>query len=204
MDDIKGLLKKYKNISEERFFKEIFNNKEYKPALYRKADVVIDVGACAGEFSAYIYRKAKVIYALEPFSEHFEELSNNVRDFGLSKIKPFKLALSNYNGEGTLVVGNRGGHKLVGGGSSEKTEKVDVKTLATFMEDEGMDQVDVLKIDIENGETEVFTSPDFTREVARKINYMIGEHSNSEVSDTLRKYGFYFVDRPRGWIAKRK
>ena len=72
------------------------------------------------------------------------------------------------------------------------------------MKDEKIDNVDILKIDIENGETDVFTAEDFTEEVARKINFMIGEHSNSQVSDTLRKYGFHFVDTPGGWIAKRK
>ena len=204
MDDIKGLLKKYKNIPEERFFNEIFKEKEYKPALYRKADVVIDVGACAGEFSAYIYKKAKVIYALEPFSEHFAELSDNVEQFGLTKIKPYRLALGDFNGEGILSVGGgRGSHKLIKGPNGDKTEPVDVKTLATFMKDEEIDRVDILKTDIENGETELYNSPDF-KDVAGKIKFIIGEHSNDYVSDALRRCGFYYVDTPRGFIAKRK
>ena len=200
MNWLSKVLKKYEG---DRFYNEIIIGKEYRAArTKRKADVVIDVGSLSGEFSMYMYDRAQVIYALEPYSDHFVELYNNIKDFELTKIKPFRLALSNYNGEGTLAIGSRGGHKLISGSGNGKTETVDVKTLATFMKDEKIDNVDILKIDIENGEIEVFTSPDFEK-VARKINFIIGEHSSTEVSDALHKYGFYFVNTPRGWIAKR-
>ena len=49
MADIKGLLNKYANVPGERFFGDVFNNKEYKATLKIKTDVVIDVVALAGE-----------------------------------------------------------------------------------------------------------------------------------------------------------
>ena len=201
MARIKGFLKKYENLG-DRFFNEIIVGGEYKLALNEKASVIVDVGALAGEFGVYMYKKARTIYALEPFSEHFEELETNIRDFNLKKIKAFKLALSDYNGEGTLIIGGRGGHKLVAGGGSEKTEKVQIKTLASFMNDEGIKHVDILKIDIELGEREVFGSDDFA-EVADRINFIIGEHANNKTIDDLRNNKFFLVNTPRGFIAKR-
>lgn len=203
MANIPGLLEKYKKIEGERFFQDVILDEEYKLAFPEKADVIIDVGALAGEFGAYMYDKAQVIYALEPHQGHYKELTTNIKEFGLSKFRPFNLALTDYNGEGTLVWGPRGGHKLVLGGGSDKTQKVKVKTLAQFMKDQKIDEVDILKIDIENGEDQVFTSSDF-KDVARKIKFMIGEHAGVVVSDALRANGFYFCDTPRGWFARRE
>ena len=101
-----------------------------------------------------------------------------------------------------MVIGTRGSNRLVTGEGSDKTEKVQVKTLATFMKDEGIDHIDILKIDIENGEDEVFTAPDF-KDVASKISFIIGEHAGSVVSDALRKNGFSFFDYPHGFTAER-
>ena len=202
MANIKGLLDKYSKIENERFFREVTINGEYEPSINKKADIVVDVGACAGEFGAYIYEKAGIIYSLEPYSGHYKELEQNVKEFELTKIKPYKLALSNYNGEGTLTIGGRGGSRLVLGEGSDKTEKVQVKTLAAFMKDEGIDHIDLLKIDIERGEDEVFTALDF-KNVADKISFIIGEHAGNIVSDALRLNGFSFLDYPHGFTAER-
>ena len=202
MANIKGLLDKYSKIENERFFREVTINGEYEPSINKKADIVVDVGACAGDFGAYIYEKAGIIYSLEPYSGHYKELEQNVKEFELTKIKPYKLALSNYNGEGTLTIGGRGGSRLVLGEGSDKTEKVQVKTLAAFMKDEGIDHIDLLKIDIERGEDEVFTALDF-KNVADKISFIIGEHAGNIVSDALRLNGFSFLDYPHGFTAER-
>lgn len=188
MADIQGLLKKYKGISGERFFAEVFENDEYAPARDVKADVVIDVGACAGEFSAYIYDKARVIFALEPYREHYNELCDNVDEFGMDKVIPINLALSDYNGDGSLVITGRGGHKLIKGHGSDKTETVKVLTLAQFMKDHGIDHVDVLKIDVENGEGAIFNSQDF-KEVAPHIDFIIGEHI-ADLQDLFENLGY--------------
>lgn len=182
-----GLREKYAKIPEERFFREIFKSEEYKP-VKREPQVIIDVGALAGEFSAYIYDQAEVIYALEPHSEHFKELEENVQEFGLDKIKPVRIALSDYNGKGELIISVRGGHRLTKESGSPKTEKVEVKTLATFMKDNNIKHVDILKIDVENSEDLIFTSEDF-KEVADRIEVIIGEHL-SGIGHILVTHGF--------------
>lgn len=185
MSNIQGLLEKYKAIKDERFFADVFDNEEYKLVKNKKYGTVLDIGACAGEFSAYIYDDAEKIYALEPFPPHFKELEDNVREFQLDKIKPFKLALGSSNGEAKLsTLEDRGSNRLLSEDEPRNSIMVQTKTLATFMKDEGIDHVDLLKIDIEGGENVVF-SGDFDS-VKDKIDYIVGEH----LPDNLREYGF--------------
>lgn len=184
---IDKLLEKYKQIPQERFFEDVFKGNEYIDALGRKSDIVLDIGACAGEFSAYIYPKATKIYAIEPFSEYYKELTDNIKEFNLDKIIPFKLAIGDYNGVGKLASDrSRGGNKLED--NPDLFEEVIVKTLAQFIKDEHIERVDVLKIDIEGLEKKVFNSPDFI-EVVDRIDYIIGEHLG-EVIELLKSYGF--------------
>lgn len=185
---IQKLLEKYKDIPEERFFKELFEKNEYESVLDRKADIVVDVGACAGEFSAYIYDKAKTIYAIEPYSKAYKELENNIKEFGLTKIKPFRVALSDYVGTGELANDvARGANTMVD--IHGETEKVPVTTLATFMKEQAIDHIDILKIDIEGAEFLVFGSEDF-KDVASKIRFIIGEHMYGLPGETLKGLGF--------------
>ena len=189
MANLKGLLDKYMNDGVERFFHDVFNG-EYTPVKNAKADVVLDIGALAGEFSAYIYDQAKVIYALEPNNRHYEELIANIEEFELNKIKPFKLAIAGENGMGWLITKNRGGHVL---GSKPTNfmnmgEEIETKTLASFMREQKIDHIDILKIDVEATEREIFEAKDFP-EVAYKIDFIIGEHIR-DLQSLFEKFGF--------------
>jgi FkbM family methyltransferase len=191
--NIQGLLDKYKGMEGERFFSEVFNDKEYSQTLDVKADVVVDIGACAGEFSAYIHDHAVTIYALEPYSKHFKELEDNVKEFGLTNVKPLKLGISGQNGQRQLLIQNRGGHTISGVYiPNAQYEDIQTKTLATFMKDEGIDHIDVLKIDVEMAEAEIFNAPDF-EEVSDKISMIIGEHLD-EARQILESLGFKCKD----------
>lgn len=187
------LLNKYKLIDKERFFKDVFEKEEYLPCRELKADVILDIGALAGEFSAYMYDKAKVIYAIEPYSKHYVELEENIKEFGLTKIKSFRLALSNSNGSADLSILQRGGHTLVPSVTPSEIEQVPCQTLATFIKEQKIEHIDILKIDIENGELLVFNSPDF-KEVADRIDVIIGEHLGG-LEELFKSLGF----TPRGY-----
>lgn len=198
--NIQGLLDKYKDNTEERFFKEVFEKNEYIDARDQKAAVVIDVGALAGEFSAYIYPYAGTIYAIEPFRKYFEELTENIREFELNNIKAFKLAISNRNGESILSSdSSRGGNAIQEDGTGEVVQTV---TLASFIKEQGIETVDILKIDIEGHEKKVFEAEDF-KEVALRINYIIGEHLDT-VIDLLKGYGFAMRVDGANYIFERK
>lgn len=195
MDWLSELKEKYK---EDRFFREVFKDGMYAPVeKIEHIGVAIDLGANAGEFSFWIYDKADIIYAIEPHPKVFEELKEIVEKYHLDKIKLCNIALDDKNGISYLHEGGRGGHTLT---TEETAIPVETKTLATFMKDEGIEQVDVLKVDIESREKEVFGSPDFP-EVASKIKYIIGEHNNGNGS--LEQNGFTMDNFHGGWIATR-
>ena len=75
------------------FWKEIFEQGEYKQARDIEGDdlTIIDIGALSGEFSWWMYDKAKRIYAIEPHKESFKELMYNVKNYD----KESKFILSN-------------------------------------------------------------------------------------------------------------
>lgn len=182
-----------------RFFEEVFVAEIYKPVRkLGNIHTVIDLGATTGEFSLWVHQQAQIIYAIEPTKEYFKYLKENVRDF--PKIKPFFLAVDETNGT-VRIYGSDGGERIVVGNSDFFRNKVTAKTLATFMKENNIEQVDVLKIDVEDRETEIFRAEDFP-EVASKIKFIIGEHLTSS-GGKLEELGFRVKDYEYGIIAKR-
>lgn len=175
---------KYKD---ERFYNDIFVTEEYKCVRSdnRDTETIIDVGALAGEFGFYVYDQARTIYAIEPVESYYQELTQNIKEFGFEKVKPFNLALSKNGGPRTVTIDpTRGGNRLTDG----EGQPVESRTLAQFIKDNGIEHVDIIKIDIEDGEIEVFNAPDF-KDVADRIDKIVGEHLGN-VHDILELHGF--------------
>lgn len=188
MSRVDALLKKYKDKEYERFFEELWRKEEYKSILNKKLDVVIDVGALAGEFGAYIYDRAGIIYAIEPFTPHYRELLENINEFGLTKIKPYHIALSSQAGIAPFTTNETRGGNHLAETSNENTQEVITKTLAQFIKEEGITHVDVLKIDVEGDEEAIFNAADF-KEIALLIDCIIGEHLGGK-TDLFKELGF--------------
>ena len=186
--------------AEDRFFYEVFTQEVYKRARdIGQVDTVLDVGALAGEFSFYIYAHAKHIYAIEAEPKRYKELERNVKRFNLSKIKPFHLGISDTNDNVHVRVRmDRGAHFIVKDKAEDSVE-IKCRTLNTFLGENNIKSVDILKIDIENGEDKVFSSPDIDKAL-KKVKFIIGEHGNL---DLLTAHGFEIEKTNTGWIAKK-
>ena len=189
----------------DRFLYEVFERQVYKEALKyngNRINTVLDIGARYGEFSFYMYPISSQIYAVEPEVRNFGELKFNIELHKLNKIKYFDFALSNTNATAPLrITGDTGGHSLV----DEQPHDfiiVPTKTLKTFMEEQKIEHIDVLKIDIEGGEKRVFMDEEF-REIAPKIDFIIGEHAGGGVSDRLVETGFKYEVKGEVFIAQR-
>jgi len=201
MANIQGLLDKYKNKPDERFFAELFQGEEYKPLLERKLDVVLDIGALAGEFSAYVYEKAGIIHCIEPYDPYYNELASNIKEFNLTKMIPYNLAILNYSGECHISTEDvRGGNRVTE--NKEGSQPSKCETIASFMMKNSIDHVDVLKIDIENMEAHVFSSPDF-KDVVGKIDCIVGEHLTDGAGVILEGYGFTKTEHMHNLIYER-
>lgn len=187
--------------SAERFINEVITGQEYRRAF--KDKVIIDVGANLGSFTLYAYDYADKIFAIEPSPVNFECLKKNIEENNLSRVEAFNLAIGGRNGKRALDGDDSvsGGWKL--GGDAE--DGVETLTLASFMEKNGIEYADVIKIDVEGLEDEIFKADDFPK-VANKIGLIIGEaHAGTQISSILKEHGFmYELTTAGGFLARRQ
>ena len=151
---------------------EIFGQEQYKKGLIKKNMTIIDCGANVGLASIYFKDWAKVIYALEPNPKNYECLVANTRQF--KNIKTFNIGLAARAGK--EILRNNGdypvGESLFGEG--EVKDEVNLYSIKEFMDDQGIDHVDLLKMDTEGAEYIIFPSDGF-EQVAGKIDAIVGE-----------------------------
>ncbi len=129
--------------------------------------VFLDVGANQGELTLVAARQAPRgrVYAFEPVPEWFARLEENVGMNALAHVRAFRLALSDAEGEVEMFASPAGhGDADYNEGLSSlhrsDTRSVPVGTFPTlpldaFAEREGLDRIDVIKIDVEGAEPRV-------------------------------------------------
>jgi len=137
-----------------------------------KGDIVIDAGAHFGFFSYHaVERGAEEVHAFEPNPYVFEILKKHI---GLWKIpaKPYNVALMSFSGFVELFISDplsatatvlkeRDGTVL---SSSYYTQSVRVRATALdeFVEENGIERVDFIKIDTEGAEREIIKGAEKT------------------------------------------
>lgn len=188
----------------KRFYNDVILNEEYKLAKHpdiHDSEVIIDIGACLGEFSYYIYDQAKVIYAIEANNKNYNDLEEYIEKYKLDKIKPFHLAIAGTNNIRELRSNiGLGGYSIVNG--TNLVEKIEGKTINTFAIENNIENIDILKIDVESAEGEIFNAPDF-KDVAPKIKFIIGEVHGGSLSETLVKYEYSYQQNGPDFAAIR-
>lgn len=153
----------------------IFVNEEYNFKTKYDPKLIIDAGANIGLTSIYFANKfpnAKII-SIEPEKNNFEMLKRNVKSY--NNIIPLYSALWHKNenielidaGLGTdgFITINKNGMNDIYSNlpthksnvfSANKSYQVPGKTVDTIIKDFGLQSVDILKVDIEGSEKEVF------------------------------------------------
>ncbi|TAI47543.1 FkbM family methyltransferase [Flagellimonas allohymeniacidonis] len=145
-------------------FRHIFLEKQYEIALGFEPEFIIDAGANIGLAAIYFVNKYPdtKIACIEPEDSNFEMLEQNVH--GYPNIECHKNALSNIDGE-TISLIDSGQGKW--GFMTEKTENFVDGNIASnlttisiphLMELYNLTSIDVVKIDIEGAEKELFES----------------------------------------------
>lgn len=144
-------------------FLQIFRDKEYHIDLGFEPEIIIDGGANVGLASIYFknkYPNAKII-AIEPDSENVEALKANVAKYDHIYIKQAgiwssktKSKISNKYGLGKWAM-------VIEECDSEDKENalptINTVTIDELMEEYGLSHIDLLKLDIETAEKEVFS-----------------------------------------------
>lgn len=142
-------------------FRQVFVAGEYDCSLSKPPRVIVDAGANIGLTSVFYasrYPQARVI-AIEPEKSNFELLVRNAVAF--RNVIPVRAALWNEDRELSLVDPGRGhyGFRTTAGESLPATRviaKVPGLTMNRLMRDHAIGHIDILKVDIEGAEKELF------------------------------------------------
>lgn len=131
--------------------------------LCKESNVIIDVGANTGVYSliAKTINYNSSVYGFEPVKRVFEKYQQNC-ELNTLDIKCSEIALSNYDGEAVIfdtptehtysVTVNKNTTAI---GSDTVETKIKTKKLSTFIKENNLLNIDLIKIDVETHEAEV-------------------------------------------------
>ncbi len=153
-------------------FEEIFIEEIYKKGRIKKDMVILDIGAAMGLSALYFKDYAKMIYACEPFPDVYESA---VKNTSYANIKCFQIGIAGSTREATLYgYNNQPAATMEIRPDITSTEQVQFMAIDDFFAENKINHLDLLKIDCEGAEYEIFCSEGFEK-VAPKIDYIIGE-----------------------------
>lgn len=159
---------------------------EVKDSHFNLGGVVIDIGANIGTFSVYAAHFGATVYAIEPEPHNLEALKYNIEINNMQdKIYACPYAISDY--KGTAIIHDSGG------GSSIKDDgafgaEVEVMSLDNFFNLYHINEVDVLKIDVEGAELEIILGA--SKENLQKCKYITMEfdiRTGRQMGDMVQK-----------------
>lgn len=152
----------------------------------RKDMVVIDIGANSGLVTKYMRPYCKKIYAIEPSAEHFEALKKNKEFNEWDNVEIFKAAIAEKDGEMHLSkLSNNLTCNSLGNNYGDKGEEVKTFRMDTFFKENSINEVDFVKMDIENYEDVVLRSEGFLN-VAPKIKSIMLEFHNAQWPELVK------------------
>src|SRR5438093_781838 len=149
--------------AEVRVFWQIFVHGSY--ALPERCRTILDCGANVGIFSVWAARRqphARIV-ALEPFPATFAALDANIRANGLAdRVRCVQVGLAAAPGQRLIrTAGDSPNRQLVLGETSDSTDQtiaIQCVDLAACLRHHGLEDLDLLKMDIEGSEWEVLLS----------------------------------------------
>lgn len=203
MDELHGLFwpGDIENYYPGHQFEEIFKTRLYAPYLEDKTNAqVLDLGANLGVFSIYAQKYSSKVWSLEPDPENFFAFSHTVEFNHFDKIKPIQKAIYIENGTFDFHQNDnktmKSLHAAIDDGKTPPPP-VETITIDKLFKDEGIEHLDLVKLDIEGTEVELVSSAGF-REVAPKIDVVIGEYHQwsgrnpNQLKEALENNGFKF------------
>lgn len=185
----------------------IFIKKDY--GNIKKNSVIVDIGANIGFFSIYaLINGAKKVYCYEPNSQAFKILKKNIIQNSLpNKIFAFQKAITSNNGKFISIPLNSSPYNQVTKNLIKKNfkyEKVSTASLNNQILINNIKNIDLLKIDCEGAEYNIFPSltkktikiiKEIRMEVHGKINPLIKSLNHNPFKVILRGYSNIWLVR---------
>lgn len=182
---------------------EIFIDRDYDlaPLSHVENPVVVDIGAQIGLFSVFAATELRNpnIYSYEPFPESYDLLSKNAK---WSPIRHFPRAVSGKTWTSNLFVSrdNVGGHTIVDG-KTENTIAVETLSLSDLMQENQIEKIDLLKMDCEWSEYEIFFSLEWEI-LSRIANIYMEVHYNPTIAKKYEKWSMVDFLKSKGFDVK--
>ena len=149
-----------------RFIDEIIIREAY--TLGGKLEIqpswtVVDVGANIGTFAIFSAKRASggKVYAIEPEFKNYHRLVENIRENDLRNVVPIRVAIAGKSGTVAIRRAQSGTNTIAPESTSRFYDVCEAFKLEELMNYLGVRQIDLLKIDIEGTEFQVFGSPKF-------------------------------------------
>jgi len=179
-------------------FDQVFLRDQYNIHFPFDLKNIIDAGANIGLASVYFSHKYpnSSIIAIEPSSENFEVLSQNIAPY--SNVKTYFKGL--WNKDVYLAITNSDGENnsfMVAETTADNPNSIPAICIPTIMREQSWDRIDLLKIDIEGSEKEVFetnyeTWLPKTRAVVIELHDNMKKGTSKSVFKAISQYNFSF------------
>lgn len=144
--------------TDRAMFDQAFLQDDYKINFSFEPEVIIDAGANIGFFSILMKNRfpgAKII-CIEPDTENCEVLKKNLNPY--KNVEIVNAGLWNSLTKLTVLDKYNAGYSAMVVEEDPIDGKVDAITMDSLMKAHGLEQVDILKIDIETSEKELFSN----------------------------------------------
>ena len=174
---------------------EIFMKRIYELfSPIEKGDVVLDIGANVGLFSAFaMWREASKCYSIEPVSYNFKILTNWMETSkNRDKFFPINKAIADKPlSEESLMNGNK-----------EDCSKIEIIKLSDFFKKHPSENFDFIKMDCEGGEWSVLNDKkeldlliEKTKKLAMELHLRLGWEENTQTFDFNFDFANEFINR---------
>jgi FkbM family methyltransferase len=173
--------------------------------LSRRAAVIVDVGAFIGLYAlaASAANPGAVVFGFEPLASAFAIFAANCEE-NSGRVRAVRAAVGDRDGTADLFVGDASDVASLGRPEGRARERVPIRSLRAFLGDEGVDRVDLLKIDVETFEPAVVAG--LGDLLHRSRPSIIVEVLRNDVGEALERlcpgYAFFHIDESRGLVRK--
>lgn len=160
----------------------VFIRREY--GEIQDARTIIDIGANMGAFAVYAAMTCPkaMVYCYEPEERNFQILTRNINVNSLGgRVQTFQCAVASSNEDRLMAIGESPLNSLIMNGVTKGSRVVRCTTLQEILEQQELETVDLLKVNCEGAEYEIFaacTSSDFKRIPNVRIEYHILDSLN--------------------------
>jgi FkbM family methyltransferase len=130
---------------------------------------VVDIGAHIGDFAVQIAKRCPrgTILAVEPIADHVRQMEIQLLLNHVSNVRCRRLALG--AAEGFADVGDAGSRSRISCANGLPTERVRMTSLGRLLSEEGIEAVDLLKLDCEGAEWDILPAAEDVLPRVRQI-----------------------------------